>query len=185
MSPTRLVTATHRHDHRKPVPVMWQHFVKATSIHHKYGSTSMAKQSTVTTPMEFGSFQRNQLRRLLCIGLPRQYHPPSWFLTISTVSPHLSLVTLFHATSAHRILWPSEHSPLRQPCCLSATKSSPVVRASVGYGLHEEVNHRPRFVAQLRRWYNLATISCDDTQPICSNRHQRTLERELCVRRER
>jgi hypothetical protein len=55
------------------------------------------------------------------VGLPRRHHPPSEFLTLSTVYSHLDLVALFRATSAHGIsafrAFPSQPavSPLGDP----------------------------------------------------------------------
>lgn len=59
------------------------------------------------------------------VGLPRRHHPPSEFLTLSTVYSHLDLVALFHATSAHGIptfrAFPSQPavSPLGDRCSLA------------------------------------------------------------------
>jgi len=50
------------------------------------------------------------------VGLPHRHLPFTKFLTFSTVLSHLSLVDLFHSTSAHRILTGLQsfpHSPSR------------------------------------------------------------------------
>jgi hypothetical protein len=60
-------------------------------------------------------------------SLPSWYLPPSGFLTLSTVCSHRHLVTLFQATSVHRLNRPSELFPLVQAGCLSASRSSPAV----------------------------------------------------------
>jgi hypothetical protein len=52
----------------------------------------------------FLAFQRNQMRRSLCDGLPHRHLPLPGFLTLSAAwSPHI-LAALFHAASAHRLL---------------------------------------------------------------------------------
>lgn len=132
MSPARLVMVAHRLVAFLGNP--FQRFVVSRCFQSKNkscgGSSSVRHESAPRMRTKPGNRDSSLGVRFLStktaqviirIGLPHQHRPPSRFLTFSTVSPHLSLVALFRATSAHRILWPSERSPLRQPYCLPAT----------------------------------------------------------------
>lgn len=69
-----------------------------------------------------------------CVGLPRRRHPLPEFLTLPAALPHLSLVALFRATSAHRLSGLQSFSHQNQRCHLSAHP------ALLPLGRHEVTN---------------------------------------------
>jgi hypothetical protein len=81
-----------------------------TWTHPKTGTLCLSAGAEDTFP-RFHAFQRNQMHRSLCAGLPPQRHPLSGFLTLSAVCSRCTLVAVFQATSTRRLPGPSELFP--------------------------------------------------------------------------